>query len=58
MTSTDVTLVPVLASVEPQKSPNNGPNAASRSENKNFAEKPSEDSITGSNSDVVLVDYW
>ncbi|TEY42661.1 hypothetical protein BOTCAL_0387g00110 [Botryotinia calthae] len=57
MASIDVISVPILASVEPQKSPNNGPDAASGSENEKFAEQPLEVPITDSNSDVVLVDY-
>ncbi|TGO81235.1 hypothetical protein BPOR_1256g00020 [Botrytis porri] len=57
MASIDVISVPILALVEPQKLPSNGPNPASGSKNEKFAEQPLEVPITDSNSDTVLVDY-
>ncbi|KAF7940821.1 uncharacterized protein EAE97_007007 [Botrytis byssoidea] len=57
MASMDVIPVPILASGEPQKSLNSGPNAVLGSENEKFAEQSLELPITGSDSDVVLVDY-
>ncbi|THV54882.1 hypothetical protein BGAL_0018g00380 [Botrytis galanthina] len=57
MASNDVIPVPISASVEPEISPNNGPNAVSGSENEKFAEQSLQLPIKGSNSDVVLVDY-
>lgn len=57
MASIDVIPVPILASVEPQLSPNNGPSVTSRNENEKFAKQQSKVPITDSNSDVVLVDY-